>query len=290
MDIFHMTDIISMLGLPFPTHGRSSYYVQCPCCDDNARQRHLNINLKKEVFRCPKCGISGGMFDLYALYTGIPRDKVRSELIKKAGSPDKTAVRQQKILAAQPVVEECPITDVETRHATYSALLARLSLSPDHRRNLHNRGLTDDDIERFGYKTTPVMGTTAIARQLQSEGCYLAGVPGVYRTEDNAWSFVNEKRGILIPVRDTNGYIQGLQIRRDDCNKRKFRWVSSAEKKRRMPRRGLDTFCGTASSVGCTDRRTDEVGCDPCFNRLDRTCCSGRKRFNAAQTDSGDTA
>ena len=47
MDIFHMTDIISLLGLPFPAHGRSSYYVQCPCCDDNARQRHLNINLKK---------------------------------------------------------------------------------------------------------------------------------------------------------------------------------------------------------------------------------------------------
>lgn len=244
MDIFHMTDIISMLGLPFPTHGRSSYYVQCPCCDDNARQRHLNINLKKEVFRCPKCGISGGMFDLYALYTGIPRDKVRSELIKKAGSPDKTAVRQQKILAAQPVVEECPITDVETRHATYSALLARLSLSPDHRRNLHNRGLTDDDIERFGYKTTPVMGTTAIARQLQSEGCYLAGVPGFYRTEDNAWSFVNEKRGILIPVRDTNGYIQGLQIRRDDCNKRKFRWVSSAEKKDGCRAEGWTHFVG----------------------------------------------
>lgn len=42
---------------------------------------------------------------------------------------------------------------------------------------------------------------------------------------------IHEKRGILIPVRDRYGRIQGLQIRRDNVEKRKFRWVSSAEKK-----------------------------------------------------------
>ena len=73
MEIFHMWDIVSLLGLPMPS-GRSSYYIQCPCCDENPRKKHLNINLKKEVFRCPRCGISGGIFDLYALYTGVPRD------------------------------------------------------------------------------------------------------------------------------------------------------------------------------------------------------------------------
>ena len=244
MDIFHMTDIISLLGLPFPAHGRSSYYVQCPCCDDNARQRHLNINLKKEVFRCPKCGISGGMFDLYSLYTGIPRDKVRKELVNRIGVPDRAAEKHQKYLATKPNIEEYPITDVETRHATYSALLSKLSLSPDHRQNLHNRGLTDEDIERFGYKTAPILGTTAIARQLQTEGFYLAGVPGFYRTDDDTWSFINEKRGILIPVRDIYGHIQGLQIRRDDCNKRKFRWVSSTEKKDGCRAEGWTHFVG----------------------------------------------
>ena len=68
MEIFHMWGIVSLLGLPVPTAGRSSYYIQCPCCDENPREKHLNINLKKEVFRCPRCGISGGIFDLYALY------------------------------------------------------------------------------------------------------------------------------------------------------------------------------------------------------------------------------
>jgi hypothetical protein len=52
-------------------------------------------------------------------------------------------------------------------------------------------------------------------------------VPGFF-CEDGQWSFVPEQRGILIPVRDVQGRIQGLQVRRDNTQKRKFRWVSSA--------------------------------------------------------------
>ena len=66
MEKIHMWDIISLLGIPYPSSGQSSYYVQCPCCDENPRKKHLNINLKKEVFRCPRCGASGGIFDLYS--------------------------------------------------------------------------------------------------------------------------------------------------------------------------------------------------------------------------------
>ena len=65
MDIFHMSDIIPLLGLPYPPYGRSAYNISCPCCDDNPRKKHLNINLKKDVFRCPRCGFCGGVFDLY---------------------------------------------------------------------------------------------------------------------------------------------------------------------------------------------------------------------------------
>ncbi|MCA5961914.1 hypothetical protein LC724_18160 [Blautia sp. RD014234] len=48
MEIFHMSDVVSLLGIPMPPSGRSSYYVQCPCCDENPRKKHLNINLKKK--------------------------------------------------------------------------------------------------------------------------------------------------------------------------------------------------------------------------------------------------
>ena len=138
MELFHMTDIISLLGLPYPPSGRSSYNIPCPCCDDNPRKKHLNISLQKDVFRCPRCGFSGGVFDLYSHYTGIPRDDVRDALIARLdvrGEIPKP--RAPKI----EVIPECPPTDIESRHATYTALLAKLSLASDHQQNLLNRGL-----------------------------------------------------------------------------------------------------------------------------------------------------
>lgn len=227
MERIRMMDVISLLGIPYPPSGRSSYYVSCPCCDNGLRKKHLNINLKKEVFRCPRCGVSGGMFDLYSLYTGTPRDKARKAILDGLGVTAAIPLRKQ--IASVKPKEEYPLIDVETRHATYSALLSKLSLSPDHKENLLNRGLTEEDICRLGYKTTPIIGTLQIAKQLQEEGFYLSGVPGFYREDSGLWSFIHEKRGILIPVRDIHGRIQGLQIRCDNVQKRKFRWVSSSE-------------------------------------------------------------
>lgn len=125
-----------------------------------------------------------------------------------------------------PVVAEVPPTDIASRSDTYTGLLSKLTLASDHRQNLRNRGLSDEEIDRLGYRTTPVVGMQTIARQLQSSGYYLSGVPGFYR-KDGKWSFACESRGILIPVRDSKGRIQGMQIRRDNAARRKFRWVSS---------------------------------------------------------------
>ena len=229
MEPIHISDVISLVGLPPPPPGRSDYYVRCPCCDEDPRSRHLNINLKKDVFRCPRCGAYGGIFDLYALYTHTPRDKVYRE-IRERISP---AIRLQVAVPKRtvPEIREYPLADIEVRDRTYRQLLALLSLAPDHLENLKNRGLTESEIQELGYKTTPVFGTVALARRLLEAGCYLSGVPGFYRDEEENWTFVQQARGILIPVRNRNGLIQGMQIRRDQVEKRKFRWVSSADRK-----------------------------------------------------------
>lgn len=167
---------------------------------------------------------------MYTLYTGVPRDKACKAIVERIGIPE-NASRRKKTAVKHQVDPECPLTDIDARHATYSALLSKLSLAADHRENLLNRGLTDADIERLGYKTTPVIGMSTLAKQLQSEGHYLAGVPGFYRDTNGSWCFIHEKRGILIPVRDHSGRIQGLQVRLDNVSRRKFRWISSTDKK-----------------------------------------------------------
>lgn len=246
MERFSMSQVVSLLNLPGPPGGRSAYYIQCPCCDDSPRKKHLNINLKKEVFRCPKCGVHGGIFDLYALYTGVPRDKVRETLVENLGTAEIRKTEPRKPLPED--VPESPLADIDIRHATYSALLSKLSLAEDHKENLIGRGFTESEIKQLGYKTAPVVGMSVIARQLQAEGFGLAGVPGFYRTGTDSWTFIQEKRGILIPVRDQQGRIQGLQIRRDNVSRRKFRWISSSFQLDGCGAVGWTHLAGTARS------------------------------------------
>ena len=238
-------DVLSLLRLGEPKYGSSSFNVACPCCDDG-RDKHLNINVSKEVFRCPKCGVSGGMLALYSLYTNVPIQKAGAAIRDRMGITDNSyqPKRREPIKVHREAVKEYPITDIDTRHATYSALLNCLSLSKDHKENLLRRGLTEDEIVRLGYKTTPVMGMPSIARQLLTDGLYLAGVPGFYRNEKDEWTFVNDNRGILIPVRDEEGRIQGLQLRLDNVEKRKFRWMSSTDRKDGCRAEGWTHFSG----------------------------------------------
>ena len=69
---YQMTDILPLLPIPQPPNGKSAYNIPCPLCDRaGSREKHLNINLKRNVYRCPKCGqFQGGVFDLYAYYIG----------------------------------------------------------------------------------------------------------------------------------------------------------------------------------------------------------------------------
>lgn len=246
MERFSMSQVVSLLNLPGPPGGRSAYYIQCPCCDDSPRKKHLNINLKKEVFRCPKCGVNGGIFDLYALYTGVPRDKVRKALAESLGMPEIRKPEPKKMLPEE--VPESPMADIDARHKTYSALLDKLTLADDHRNNLLNRGLTEQEIEDLGYKTTPIMCLKAISIDAQPYGLPVAGVPGFYQEKDGSWAFVRENRGILIPVRDQYGRIQGIQIRRDNVERRKFRWVSSVNKNNGCGAVGWTHLAGPAQS------------------------------------------
>lgn len=232
MEQIRMADIIPLIGLPEPNDGQSAYNVPCPCCDENSKKKHLNINFEKNVFRCPRCGFSGGIFDLYAFYAGIDRRKARETLLARLNITDVMVMvtdRERRRKVEKKSIE-CPLTDIDARHETYCALLNKLKLASDHHQNLRNRGFSDDSIQDLGYRTMPAMGFTAIAKQLHRDGYYLAGVPGFFHNEKGEWTLIREKRGILIPARTPDGKIQGLQLRIDDFQKGKFRWISSVGK------------------------------------------------------------
>ena len=214
---YQMTDILPLLPIPQPPNGKSAYNIPCPLCDRaGSREKHLNINLKRNVYRCPKCGqFQGGVFDLYAYYMGIPREKVLEDLTARLqrdiSYPAGKAATRKK-LQPPPMKPQASLAPLEERDRVYRALLNRLTLAPDHRENLLSRGLTDEAIERLGYKSTPVVGFHALAQSLLDEGYTLFGVPGFYRDKDGRWTMAVWRRGILIPG-TYFGKIQGFQIR-----------------------------------------------------------------------------
>ena len=233
---FRMVDIIPLLPIERPRDNRSSFYFACPCCDDikngkDIRNGHLNINLVKDVFRCARCGFSGGVLDLYAYYSNCSRSDAKVAIASKLHIDERAVHTTKQKSQLAPVTTECDIAGIAERDAVYSALLGLLSLASDHRHNLLNRGLSEEAIDVNQYRTAPVVGYRTIAKRIMDNGCSLSGVPGFYRDDDGQWTISDIMRGILIPVKDIQGRIQGLQVRCDNMKKRKFRWVSSRERR-----------------------------------------------------------
>lgn len=66
---FNIGDVASVMNLRVRHRNTVSLDVDCPLCDDHKGK--MNLNLKKNVFRCNRCGESGGMLNLYAKVYGV---------------------------------------------------------------------------------------------------------------------------------------------------------------------------------------------------------------------------
>ncbi len=120
--------------------------------------------------------------------------------------------------------------DADTLHAAYSALLAQLPLSAAHRAALQRHGLTDAEIEHRGYRTMPKQGRARLARDLLERfGDSLLHAPGFIIRECRGSRYVTlaGAAGLLIPVRDVQGRIAALKIRRDESNGARYSYFSS---------------------------------------------------------------
>lgn len=126
--------------------------------------------------------------------------------------------RQSRIeLPSQPRIERA---DPVTMDRVYRALLAALPLSSTHRQALRQRGLGDVEILRRHYRTLSLEGRAAFAKRIVdwwgADVC--TRIPGFYVAERDGqrWWSLAGAAGLLIPVRDLDGYIVALKVRADD--------------------------------------------------------------------------
>ena len=240
---FGIMDVVELLHLRIRRPSPQGVYVDCPICNDKRGKMH--VNRQNDTWRCNYCDESGGMLSLYAKLHNISTTEafreIRDAMLNGVGLSDYAVKYPDK--SKVEAVESTPTADIEVRHKTYTALLSMLTLSKEHYAHLQNiRGLSDEQIEKLGYKSTPPFYMCrSLADRLLERGYTLEGVPGFYQ-KDGQWTIASSTytAGILIPARTRQGYISGFQIRLDVPLKNeddppekqgaKYIWFSSAGK------------------------------------------------------------
>ena len=189
--------------------GREAYFT-CPFCGKPQRRRKFSINVDSGLWRCWSC-------DEHGAYRG---------LATRLGQPGEAP-------SPRPRPEADPLSGLappEKRDRAYSALLEALALEEEHRGDLRIRGFSDAEIEAGGYRTLPAEGRLQLAAQMEAilGTTGLDGVPGFYRSGPHCALSGPACYCLLIPVRNEQGLVVGIQIRPDGVTSGgKYRWLSS---------------------------------------------------------------
>lgn len=230
-------DISFVIGLDLPnteqTKGDKDFYINCPICDKGANQKKLNVNDSKGVWRCNKCGSHGNALTLHSMLTGLNTKEAYKDLMKKYNGLDSD--KKLEILNnidGDPNRQINKVAPLLMRDLSYKTLLNSLNLSENHRQNLIDRGLNDDMIKKFGYKSYPAVGfkfyaneavlKTGIINALNeckkyeklSDNIHYQ-IPGFYGYGSDV-KMVKRKNCFFVPVRDIDGNIMRMQIRYDN--------------------------------------------------------------------------
>lgn len=274
MSKFDIGDIADLLGLTRLKGGnRYSINVVCPFCGDDRGKMNLCIQKNGEEvngYHCYNCDKGGGQLDLYMELTGFTpkiyenryREAYRevSRRLRTNAAPTVAAQMAQKKAKDDSKTCEMKKANAYDINRTYRQMLKLLPLKEVHIKDLQRRGLTDADIERYLFRSTPAVDDTkSICRQLLKRGCTLKGVPGFYQDEYGNWSIniYSQIQGYLCPViNDLTGLIEGFQIRLDQPYRNmKYGWLTSTNKKNGVSVGSPSLFLGNRSvqEVGVTE-------------------------------------
>ena len=164
------------------------------------------------------------MLSLYGKIHGVSNAQAYHEIcdaLSVGGFPAESSA--PTVTGAKEQPQEAPASDRAPEreiHRTLTALLSSLTLTQAHREHLRMvRGLTDEEIDGFGFKSTPPYRLCReLTEDLMERGLRVQGVPGFYVDDNGGWTvkFYQRTSGFLIPQRGVDGLLHGLQIRLDN--------------------------------------------------------------------------
>lgn len=240
---FNIEDIANIHNITPIKAVNGEVFAICPFCGD-ARGKFSYViekGRKKDVYNCFACGESGGALKLHMQLSGENFDD--EEEIKKACREIYSQLENGNIQSRRTAyvpVKEAERASLNYTRKVYKEMLKHLSLSSRHKNDLIRRGLTEEQIKQFGFKSVPDDRRT-FCRKLRAAGLNLEGIPGFYLDKYGKWN-MQSIPGYFCPVYDDKGII-GFQIRADEPKgNAKYLWFSSAGKEK------------GASSGGCITR------------------------------------
>ena len=245
MERYTIEDVAHLHGLTGIMSG-GNVYCDCPSCGKPAKRKKFSYSIAKNCFSCWSCGVKGNATDLHALLSGqtfsSPKEAAK-EIFKllEGGEAvefhERAEERKTKFLAAQKEQVERKKTESECSKV-YFALLELLKLKKCHAEDLLRRGLSEDDIIAYKFRSLPSLNETKEVCKILSKSYDLEGVPGFYK-DKGEWTFFNPSwngnGGYFCPAYDGRNYqIKGFQIRMDKpLGKKgdtKYLWFSSKDK------------------------------------------------------------
>lgn len=228
---FNIGQVADLLGINIRRETPGGADADCPFCGHLYK---LNLNLGANVFRCNRCGVGGGMLELYRRCRELPDTKEAYAEITEAlrcgtSSSSRWTVKVER--SRQAAKEQANRASDEVCDSTYRAMLELLCLYDWHKEALEMRGLSADQIQSNLYRSTTWVNTRVLCNCLLSAGHTLRGVPGFWEDEQGQWhaKLNRYNEGILIPVVSAAGMISGFQIRLDQpYGGRKYTWFTSS--------------------------------------------------------------
>ena len=180
----------------------------------------FNINVPNNIFHDWKLDVVGGPVKFYMELYGISFVDAVKRLAKDFNlgyfSGRISTDVERKVLTIPQVKKQLNLQLID---GVYRIFLDMLTLSEEDSALLKLRGFSDEEIESYGFKTFP-RRLLSLRNELEAKVAEKFGtadvmfeVPGFFKKEGEPFSF-GYQSGIIIPCKDHEDRIVGLQIRK----------------------------------------------------------------------------
>lgn len=219
--------VLSDHGVELDGHGNTLKALSPFRKSDN--KNSFTVTISRNTFHDWKLDLCGGPVLFIEKLKGISEEEAVKYLESVYFGKN---VPDVKLVTPTAETQKPKPLDAEVLDKAYRIFLSFCNLTAEDKKYLKKvRHLSDDEIEAVGFETCPTRTIRhELHKALVAEGIEPETVPGFFRYSNDEYITFSRYVGIIIPVRNVDGKIVGLQIRKREVEEgdARYVWFSSA--------------------------------------------------------------